>query len=113
MPSPRTMGMGCTLPCADQEKMVCFLVRETISSAVNVGVISIAVIVLVPLERATARHARRYCEGFRRTARECRTQNAELRITAARSKGGGFLNSAFCVLPSAFRCRAPRACHKA
>src|SRR5690242_5433385 len=37
MPSPRTIGIGFTLPCADQEKIVCRFVRETISSAVMAG----------------------------------------------------------------------------
>src|SRR5213075_3014595 len=43
MPSPRTMGMGLTLACADQEKIVCRLVSETISSAVMAPLVSVVV----------------------------------------------------------------------
>src|SRR5689334_10199470 len=43
MPSPRTIGIGFRLACADQEKMVCRFVRETISSAVMAPVASIVV----------------------------------------------------------------------
>src|SRR5215212_9079556 len=39
MPSPRTMAIGFTLPCADHEKMVWRLVREMISSAVMGAVV--------------------------------------------------------------------------
>src|SRR5436305_12970134 len=44
MPSPRTIGIGFTLPCGDHEKIVWRLVRETISSAVNVSTVSAIVI---------------------------------------------------------------------
>src|ERR1700682_1571322 len=43
MPSPRTIGMGFTLACADHEKIVCRLVRSMISAAVMVLVVSMVV----------------------------------------------------------------------
>src|SRR5215471_16345775 len=43
MPSPRTMGMGLTLACADQENMVWRLVSAMISSAVIVAIASVVV----------------------------------------------------------------------
>src|SRR5258708_24017676 len=44
MPSPRTMGIGLTLACADQEKIVWRFVSATISSAVILPIVSVVVI---------------------------------------------------------------------
>src|SRR5437588_126398 len=44
MPSPRTIAIGLTLPCADHEKIVCRLVSAIISSAVMGPAISVVVI---------------------------------------------------------------------
>src|SRR5437764_11465204 len=45
MPSPRTMGIGLTAPCADHEKIVCRLVSETISSAVMAPLASVVMVI--------------------------------------------------------------------
>src|SRR6266849_3822587 len=42
MPSPRTIGIGLRLPCADHEKIVCRLVSETISSAVVIWALTLS-----------------------------------------------------------------------
>src|SRR6266849_1235852 len=65
MPSPRTIGIGLRLPCADHEKIVCRLVSETISSAVIGALTSVVVIWALTLSPQRHRDHREVSFAFR------------------------------------------------